>query len=372
MLTIKKVTSKKEIRDFITFPLKLYKDCPYFVPPLYMDEKRFFSDKNIYKKTCDTIYFNAYENGKMVGRILGIIQNDSNRKNNEKRVRFSRFDSIDDQRVADALFSAVEKWAIEKGMDTIVGPLSFSDLEREGLLVDGFEYISTFEEQYNYPYYQKLIENLGFEKEVDWTESRLQAPDGYNGDLDKTADFILKRYNLHVAHCKNAKEILDKYQEGFFELLDIAYEDIYGTVPFTDEMKEDLVKTFRLIIDPKFVCMIADENEKVVCFGVCFPSMGEAVQKSGGRLTPITLIKLLKSIKSPKVLDLGLIAVDPKYMNKGVSVVVCANLLHMLQDPKIEYAETNLNLEDNYAIQNQWKRFKEFKHKRRRAYCKKL
>lgn len=372
MVTIKEVKTKKEIKEFITFPLNLYKDNPYFVPPLYMDEKKLFKKDNPYKDSCEAVYFNAYRDGKIVGRISGIIQRDANKKNNEKRARFTRFDSIDDQEVSNALFSAVEKWAISKGMDTVCGPLGFSDLEREGLLIEGFDQLSTFEEQYNYDYYQKLIENFGYEKEVDWTEHKINVPDNDDGSLEKLSEYVLKRYNLHMGEAKNINEFIDKYVDGFFDIIDSSYDKLYGTVPFTDAMKKELISNFRLIVSVKHVAVVLNEDEKIVCFGLCFPSIGKAVQKSGGRLTPLTLIKLLKTIKKPEILDLGLIGVDPAYLNTGINAVMAAGLMRMLKENKFTHAETNLNLENNHSIQNMWKRFKETQHKRRRAFVKKL
>lgn len=372
MITVKEVTTKKMQKEFLDFPLKLYKGNPYFVPPLYSDEKKIFRKDYVYADTCKAVYFNAYEDGKMVGRISGFIQTASNEKRNEKRIRFTRLDGIDSREVFEALFKAVEDWGRAQGMDTICGPLGFSDLEREGLLVDGFDQLSTFEEQYNYDYYMKHIEALGYEKEVDWTESKICAPDDYNGDLDKIAEKIMQRNNLHLGQAKNVNDFLNKYADKFFELVDSSYNDLYGTVPFTDGMKKMMIDNFKLIIDLRYVAVVLDENENLVCLGLCFPAIGEALQKSGGHLTPAALIKLLKAIKHPKVIDFGLIGVAPEYANRGVSVIISAALLHMLQDDNIDHAETNLNLEDNHAIQNQWKRFKEEKHKRRRSYVKAL
>ncbi|MBQ9511092.1 MAG: N-acetyltransferase [Clostridia bacterium] len=372
MIKVCKVTTKKQQREFLQFPLKMYKDNPYFVPPLYGDEKKMFRDDFVYNDTCKSIYFNAYDDGVMVGRISGIIQSASNEKNNEKRVRFTRFDSIDDQRVADALFAAVEKWAVGQGMDTACGPLGFSDLEREGLLVEGFDQLSTFEEQYNAEYYGRLIENCGYEKEVDWVESKIYLPDEPDEQLEKMANYIMSRYNLHFGKAKNVRDFVKKYGDEFFELLDVAYADLYGTVPFTDGMKKMMIANFYLIIDLKHVAVILDENEKVVCLGICFPSIAKAVQKSGGKLTPAAIIKLFRAIKHPKILDLGLVAVLPEYMNRGISTAISAGLMNMLKEDGIEYAETNLNLETNFSIQNQWKRFKAIQHKRRRSYIKKL
>ncbi len=372
MIEVREVKTKKEQKEFLDFPLRLYKGNPYFVPPLYMEEKKLFRKDYIYYDTCDAVYFNAYKNGKIAGRISGICQRASNEINHEKRIRFTRFDSINDKKVAKALFDAVEDWGRSLGMDTICGPMGFSDLEREGLLVEGFYEISTFEEQYNASYYQDLIENLGYEKEVDWLESKIYVPDEPDDSLQKLSDFVMKRYKLHFGEADSKQEFLDKYQERFFNLLDTAYAGLYGTVPFTDNMKKMMIENFNMILDLNHLAVILTEDEKMVCMGLCFPSLSKAVQKSYGHLTPAALARLYKSIHHPKVLDLGLIAVDPEYINRGLNAIIAAELMRMLREDGIEYAETNLNQETNFAIQNQWKRFKAVQHKRRRAYIKKL
>ena len=374
MVDIIRVVTKKQQREFIEFPLRLYRDNPCFVPPLYSDEKKMFRKGFIYADTCEMACFNAYRDGKMIGRIQGILQKASNEKNHEKRIRFNRFDAVNDPEVASALFSAVEDWGRSLGMDTICGPLGFSDLEREGLLVEGFSELSTFEEQYNAEYYASLIESLGYEKEVDWNESKLMPPEDPK-DIEKMrqmSDFIMKRYNLYFGPAKNVNDFISRYADGLFELLDTAYNGLYGTVPFSDGMKKLMIDNFRLIIDLKHVAVILDEEDRMVCFGVCFPSIAKAVQPSQGKLTPAALLRLLRAVKKPEIIDLGLIAVAPEYANRGISSVISGELIRMLQEPGIRYAETNLNLEDNYAIQNQWKRFSRVVHKRRRAYAKRL
>lgn len=372
MVTVREVSTKREQRAFLNFPLELYRNNPYFVPPLYGDEKKIFRKDYLYYDTCEAVYYNAYRGETMVGRISGILQKSANEKNNERRVRFTRFDAIDDQEVADALFGAVEAWARAKGMDTVCGPLGFSDLEREGLLIEGFDKLSTFEEQYNAPYYQRMIENCGYGKEVDWTESRIYPPEKNDGALARVTEKLMARYKLHFGPAKNVNDFLARYADGLFELLDKSYAHLYGTVPFTDGMKKLMIDNFRLIIDLDHVAVILDENDNIVCLGVCFPSIAEAVQPSGGRLTPLCLLRLLKALKHPKVIDLGLIGIDPAWANRGISVAISAALERMLREDGVEYAETNLNLEDNYAIQNQWKRFVAVQHKRRRAFVKRL
>ena len=252
MIEIRKVATKKEQKQFINFPLNLYKDCPYFVPPLYGDEKAMFKDDYHYYEQSEAIYFNAYKEGKMVGRIQGILQKASNEKWNQKRVRFTRFDAINDQEVANALFDAVFSWAKEKQMDEVVGPLGFSDLEREGLLIEGFDELSTFEEQYNYEYYKQLIENYGFEKEVDWVERQLKAPVEPETRLSRISSLMMKKYKLRFSDAKNARQFVKKYADGLFEILDKTYDKIYGTVPITEKMRKNLIKSFKLIINVKY------------------------------------------------------------------------------------------------------------------------
>lgn len=373
-ITIKEVKTKKDIREFLNFPLRLYRDCPYFVPPLYSDEKQMFKPDYHYYSTCESVFYIALREGKTVGRIQGILQKASNEKYNQKRVRFTRFDCIEDITVAGALFKALEEWTVSKGMDTVVGPLGFSDLEREGMLIEGFDKLATFEEQYNYEYYPDFVSKLGYEKEVDWTESMIFAPDPEqdDGKLERIASYVMKKQDLHVVKTKSTKEMLAKYKDQLFSIIDRAYDRIYGTVPFTEEMKNALVKNFNLVIDMNYISMVADKYDRLVCFGLCFPSIAKAVQKSGGRLTPACLVRLLKAIKRPHVIDLALIGVDPDFENLGISAIVATMLKERLKKPGISYAETNLNLENNMQIQNLWKRFKEVKHKRRRSYVKKV
>lgn len=371
MIEIKEALTKKQQREFLEFPNRLYKGNPCYVPPLWLDEKKIFDKDYLYYETCEAVYYNAYKEGRIVGRISGIIQRASNEKTGQKRVRFTRFDCIEDFEVAKALFGACEDWAKARGMEIVCGPLGFSDLEREGLLIDGFDQMNTFEEQYNAPYYKDFIEKLGYTKEVDWLEYRIFAPDAEaEAEMEKMSEFVLRRYKLHFGEARNAKDFLKKYMDGFFEVLDKSYENIYGTVPFTEGMKKLLVDNFNLIIDTEHAAVILDENGKVVLMAICFPSIAKAMQIAGGHLTPRSIARFLKDRSKPEVIDLGLIGVDPAWLNRGVSVCVAAGLAKMLRKPGTQYAESNLNLEDNYAIQNLWKRFNAVQHKKRRSYIK--
>lgn len=371
MIRIEEVKSRAQRKAFVELPLRMYKGNEFFVPPLYGDEMKMFTDKNVYFRTCQSAFFLAYKDDKLVGRIQGIIQKQYNELHSQRRVRFSRFDSIDDQDVANALFDAVASWAKALGMDTLCGPLGYSDLEREGLLIEGFDQLSTFEEQYNFDYYGRLCDGYGLKKEVDWLEYRLFSPEKRNPMVAKLAKKSLDLERLHLAGPeKSRKAFINKYREGIFRCLDECYKNLYGVVPFTREMEDQMVSQFLLLVDQRYVIVVLDESEKVVAFGLGFPAIGQAVQKSGGRLTLPTIIKILKTVKKPRSLDLGLIAVLPEYQAKAVNAVMMEGLLDMLE--KVEYCETNLNLEDNYQVQAQWKHFNAVRHKRRRSYVKTL
>lgn len=372
MLTVKRVSTAKDIKDFIEFPLKLYKKCPYFVPPLYSDEKKMLRATES-SSIAESIFFLAKRDGKTVGRIQGIIQKQYNEIHRTSQIRFTRFDCIDDQSVAIALFHAVESWGLERGMNEICGPLGFNDLEREGLLVEGFNENSTFEEQYNYEYYGRLIEGCGYSRDADWLEYELKMPEKRNEMLSRVAKRTLELNNLHIASTNLPKrEYIEKYRDGFFDCLDVCYRDLYGTVPISKEAQDELIKQFIAIVNKEYAVFICDENERVVGFGLCFPGIGNAVKKSGGRLTPLALIRILRAVKNPETLDLGLVAIRPEYQNSGINAVIIDGMLDILEAGKVKKCETNLNLESNTAVQAQWKYFNARQHKRRRSYKKRL
>ena len=372
MVAVREVKSARDRREFIELPLRMYKKCEQFVPPLYSDEMKLLKtggDKNI----SESVFFIAERDGKTVGRIQGIIQKQYNEIHNVRQARFTRFDSINDPEVSGALFAAVEQWAKARTMTEICGPLGYSDLDREGLLVEGFSENSTFEEQYNFEYYGSLIEGLGFVKDVDWLEFELRAPEKRNEMLGRVAKRTLEMHGLHIASTDmSKKKYLDRYKDGFFDCLDECYSKLYGTVPLTKEAREELLSQFMLIINKEYLVLIVDKEDRVVAFGLCFPAIGDAVKKSGGRLTPLTLVRLLRAVKSPKVIDLGLVAVRPEYQNTGINAVILDGLTEMLTSRGVRACETNLNLESNTAVISQWKYFSARQHKRRRSYIKKI
>lgn len=372
MLQIYEVGSAKDIKEFIEFPLRLYKKCPHFVPPLYGDEKKLLKSGGAGEDYISVFYL-AKRDGKTVGRIQGIIQHKYNQTHDTAQVRFSRFDCIEDSEVAAALIKAVEDWGLSHKMDTLCGPLGFSDLDREGLLVEGFDENSTFEEQYNFEYYGALLEAAGLQKDVDWLEFELTMPENRNAMLARVSQRSLELNKLHIAGTNMSKRAyINKYRDGFFECIEECYRHLYGTAPISKEAQDELISQFMMILNKKYLILICDENERVVALGLCFPAIGDAFKKSGGRLTPATLIRLLKLVNKPACLDLGLVAVRPEYQNSGLNAVIVNTLLDTLEAGEIKSCETNLNLETNTAVQAQWKYFSARQHKRRRAYTKKI
>ncbi len=372
MIEVREVKSRKEIRDFINLPLKLYKDNKNFVPPIYMDEKKCFKSNYMYYDQAEAKYWNCYKDGKMVGRISAIIQHKANEKWNQKRCRFTRFDAIDDQEVANALFATVEAYAKEKGMEEVVGPLGFSDFEREGMLIEGFEYLSTFEEQYNFDYYQKLVENCGYGKDIDWIEHRLTFNQEKFNKINNISQKLLVRGNYHVVPPTRFKKLCKMYGDQFFDVLDIAYSKIYGTVPFTPGMKKLVENNYAPVINKNYLRLIVDNNDRVIALALAFPNIAKAMQFRHGHLTPLAIIQLLWRVKHPKVIDLGLIGVLPEEALGGSHIVLFSLLTEQIAKDKVEYVETNLNLEDNEQIISMWSHFDCIQHKRRRSFVKKI
>lgn len=373
MVEVREVKTKKEQKDFLEFPIKLYKGCPYYSPNLYMSEKQIFNKDYFYYESCEAIYFNAYKDGVMAGRIGGILQKAANLKWNQKRVRFTRLDFIDDEEVFDKLMEAVEKWAKEKEMDEVFGPMGFSDMEKEGLLIEGFEEPTTFSENYNYEYYKTHLERRGYIKDVDWIAHQVR----YNENIDtekvkKYVNRVLEKNNLKFCTETNTSKLLKKYGKSFFDIVEESYNDLYQTVPFTEREIEDMISSMRLILSKKFIILVLDENDEVAAFGIMFPYIADILNKTGGKLKPWILPQLLFRIKSIKVLEFGLIGVRKKYLKTGLSWAPMIGLLEKMEEGKVDYCETNLTLEDNHAIINMLSHFNIRDHRRVRTYIKKV
>ncbi len=373
-IVVKEVTTNKELKAFVNLPYRLYKDHPYYVPPLSFDEMGTLrKDKNPAFDYCEAKYFLAYKDGKVVGRVAAILNHAFIEKWKNKYMRFGWIDFEEDIEIPSALLAEVEKWAKEKQMDAIHGPMGFTDLDHEGMLVEGFDQLGTLAAIYNYPYYPKFLAELGFVKDADWVEYKIKIPQQMPADFEKMASIVKRRLNLTVVQAKKPKEILP-YTKEIFELINSCYSHLYGVVPLTDKQIEYYTKQYFSFIKTEFVPLIIDQNGKLVAFGVTMPSLSLALQKAKGSLLPFGLFHLLGALKKGKnkFADLYLVAVDKAYQGKGVNALLMYECNKTYIDYGMEYAESNPELELNEKVQSFWERFDAVKHKRRRAFIKRL
>lgn len=371
---IKEVTSKKELKKFVKFNIELYKGNPYHVPGLIEEEMvTLDKKKNPAFEVCDAIYFLAYKEGKVVGRIAGMVNRASNEAWNQKRARFGFVDFIDDAEVVDALFGAVEKWALQQGMAEIHGPLGFTDMDHEGMLIEGFDQLGTMATIYNYPYYPVHMERMGYGKDQDWHEFKIYIPDGIPDKHLRIGEIVKKKYGLKTMKFTSAKAIMP-YAQRVFETLNEAYIPLYGFAKLTQKQIDYYINMYIPMLRLDLVTLIVrEEDDTVVGFGISLPSLSKALQKARGRLFPFGWIHLLKALKSkPKVIDLYLTGVLPEYQNKGVNALLFNDLIPVYRSVGAVYAESNPELETNSAVQAQWDYFEREHHKSRRAFIKKL
>jgi len=369
--TVKEVITKRELKQFVHFPNKLYKGHKYYVPTLESaDLDLLDSKKNHAFEYCEAKYWLAYDaSGKIVGRIAGIINHKYNESVGVKYARFGFLDFIEDQDVANALFDTMEAWAKETGMEKLSGPLGFLEFDAAGILVEGYDEYPTAYGKYNYPYYVNYIEARGYVKEVDWVEYDILIPDVIPDKYIKFGEAIAQRYNLKVADTKKKKD-WTKYYDGIFAVMNQAYSRIHGYTQLSDGQIEDLKKQFVPMLPHDFVSIILDENDKVVAFGVCMPSMSKAMQKAGGKLFPFGWYHLLHAIKHNDTIDTLLIGIDDDYRQKGVNSLIFAEMSKAINKYHITHIETTRELETNISVQNLWNKFERRLHKRARCYTK--
>lgn len=369
---IKKVTTKSELKRFIRFNYEFYKDNPYSVPDLYDDMLNTFSPKkNAAFEFCEADYFLALRDGKIVGRVAAIINRRANEKWNRKTVRFGWIDFIDDMEVSTALIDTVKQWGKERGMTEIEGPLGFTDMDAEGMLVEGFDQLSTMATIYNYPYYPQHMERLGLSKSADWVEMKIYVPDAIPEKHRRISDIIARRYNLHIRKLKSKKEVRQSgVAHDIFRLINDAYTPLFGYSRMTERQIDQYVKMYVPVLDLRMVSIVENEQNEIVAVGISMASLSRALQKAKGRLLPFGWYHLLKALmwKRPKVLDLLLVAVRPDYQGKGVNALLFTDLIPVYKELGFEYAESNPELEMNEKVQNQWQYFKTEQHKRRRCF----
>lgn len=368
-LKIHEVKTSWELRKFIKYPLNLYENNSYYVPPLIIDEINTLTSKNPALKFCDKKLWYVTKNDKIVGRIAGIINHRFIERWNNKLARFGWVDFEDDEGVVNLLFDTAENWARKNGMIGIHGPLGFTDLDREGLLVEGFNEKGTYATIYNYPYYPKHLEKLGYKKDIDWVEYRIKVPKEIPEKAVRIAEIVKKRLDIHVPEFKNSKELLP-YASEIFDVINETYHDLYGFVPLDEEQVKSYTKQYFPFVSPKFLKIILEKNYRVVGFVIAMPSLTDAMQKAKGRLFPFGWFYILRALKQNKYLDLYLGAVRKEYQGKGADAFLITELTKSCIQYKIEEAESNPELETNYAVQGHWKNFEARLHKIRRCYIK--
>ena len=359
-ITIKEIAGNRALKKFARFSIDLYEGNEYYVPSLVLDEVGTLSAKsNPAFDFCESVYYMAYRDGKPVGRIAGIINRKVNEKTGEKAARFGFVDFIDDREVSKALFDAVENWARSKGMNQMHGPLGFTDMDPEGLLVEGYDQLSTMASIYNYPYYVDHIEALGYEKAVDWVEYKIKVPECVPEKHQRISDIVQRKYNLRILKFKKTSEVYKgNYGQKIFDLINDAYAELYGYSALSQRQIDYYVKMYIPLLRLENVTLIVDEHDDLIAVGIAIPSMSRALQKSRGRLFPFGFIHLL------------LVAVRPDYQSKGVNALLFSDLIPVFIRNGYKFAESNPELEENEKVQSQWQYFERHQHKRRRAYTK--
>lgn len=364
--------TRNELLKYVKFGIDLYKDNPYHVPPLVIDEIGTLSpDKNPAFDICTAQSFMAYQDGKPVGRITAIINDAVNKKNGTKELRFGFVDFIDDTEVVDALFNAAADWGRSHGMNSMIGPLGFSDMDHEGMLIDGFDQIGTMATIYNYPYYVNHMKRLGFQKDVDWVEYRITIPEKIPDKYARIAQIVKNKYNLRSIPLTSRKTVKEKYGQKLFRLINDSYADLYGFSPLTDRQIDYYVDQYLGIIRLDCVSVIVDQNDDIVAVGISMPSLSKGLQKSRGKLFPTGWVHLLRALKgNADVVDLLLVAVKPEYQSKGVNALIFTDLIPAFISAGYKEAESNPELEGNENVQKQWEYFDRRQHRKRRAWRK--
>lgn len=372
-ITIKEVTSKKDLKKFVEFPNVLYKGNEYYVPFLSMDEIETFTPaKNPAYAFCETRLFLAYKNDKIVGRIAGLINHAYNKKWDKNAIRYTRFDFIDDYEVSAALFNKVVEWGKERGYTEIMGPIGFTDMDHEGMLVEGFEEFNLSITFYNHPYYIEHMERLGLEKDIDWIEYRINVPQTIDPLFGKISDRLIKKYGYNVITYSDRKVLYNDALEAF-KVVDTASSVLYGTVPLTPEIIEHVVSGYVPLVNLDYICSIKDKDGNIIGFGVLVPSMAKALKKSGGKLFPFGLFRVLKALKGKNdTLEMYFVAVRPDYQVQGLPAVLISTLAKNIIGNGIKYCETGPMLETNTAVHGMWRHFEKRQHRRRRCYIKNI
>lgn len=373
---IKEVRTRSELRKFVNFPELLYKDNPCYVPPLVFDQMDTLDQKKgAAQEFCESRLYLAYKDGKPAGRVAAIVNNLANNQWNHKEVRFGWYDFIDDTEVSSALMAKVEEFGREKGMESVVGPLGFTDFDPEGLLIEGYDELSTMALIYNHPYYVKHIEDLGFRKDADWIEYKIHIPEKLPEKVERVSAIISERAGVHVRRLTRKIIKEEDYGHKIFKLINECYKDLYNFTVLPDHMADKYLGFYLTILDLSFVSVVErNEDNEIVAFGITMPSIARALQKSRGKLFPFGWWYLLRSlfIRREEGVEMLLVGVKPEYQNTGLNSLVMVDLFKRFTRAGMKWAETNAILETNLKNQNQFKAYDPECKKRRRSYIKEL
>lgn len=371
-IEIKEVISKSDYKKFINLPYTLYKNNKYWVPPIKSEElKNILPDKNPAFKSSEAKFWIATQNNICIGRIGCIIQHDYNKKMNEHKARFTRIEFIDDYRVSEALIKTVENYAKSKGYFTLQGPLGFNNLDGQGLLVEGFDYLQSIGSIYHLPYYKTHLEKFGYVKETDWIEFRLSLEDKIPEKATKLIEIIKKRYKLKV-RSYNTKSELKPMGYPIFKLINDTFKELFSVTAFSDDMIKFYMDKYFNILNPNFVKTVLNAEDKLVGFIIAIPSLSEAMQKANGKIFPFGIFAIQKALKKPKEVDLLLTGIDPKLQGQGVSALLIYELQKEMLNHNVKHVETTGIFETNHKAIQHWKNYKHIQHKRKRCYTKEL
>ena len=372
-INVIEVTSKKNLKKWVEFPNQLYKENKYYVPFLSMDEiETFTKGKNPAYEYCQTKLFLAYKDNKIVGRIAGLINHAYNKKWGENRIRFTRFDFIDDYEVSKALLDAVVSWGKDLGYTSIMGPIGFHDLDHEGMLVEGFDELNMSITFYNHPYYLTHMKNLGLVKDIDWVEYQIQVPNEADPRIEKLCNRILERNNFTLVTYKKRKDLLDDANEAM-KLIDTAFSHLYGTVPLTDKVIKQMIDGYIKLVNLDYLCSIKNGEGKIIGFAILVPSIAKAVKKSKGKLFPLGIFRMLKALYGKNdTLEMFLIGVEPEYQKIGIPAIMMNEMIKVCAKNNVKICETGPELETNLNVQGLWKSFECRQHKRRRCFIKEI
>jgi hypothetical protein len=371
-IEIREVQTPKELQSFIRFPLSLYRGNPFWVPAMFADEYNTLRrDVNPAFEYCKARYWLAYKDGKMAGRVAAILNQRHIEKWKQPYLRFGWLDFIDDRQVSEALMKTVESWARQEGMTAVHGPLGFTDLDREGMLVEGFDELGTLATLYNYPYYPQHLEALGYGKDTDWVEYEIPIITQPNETIARLVEAVKRRYKLRLLQVSSKKELF-KYAPELFEIINDEYKHLYGVVPLSEKQVQGYIKQYFGFISPDYVPIVLNEEGRMVAFGVTMPSLSKALQRGHGELFPLGWFHLLNALRKNDRADLYLVAVRSEYQGRGVNAILIDQMHRIFLQQGIKKVETNPELESNSAVQAQWKYFERRQHKRRRCFVRQL